>query len=153
MTAPLGVAVSVRPHRRPDEGAAAALVMPLDGPMIDRYGRVHSDLRLSVTDRCNLRCVYCMPEEGLSFLPQRELLTFDEITRVARMARSLGITSLRLTGLARIDKSTPDSASAEIAGEAMAEALSATTKLNMNMNKMSACGIAVLTSPEVMLAL
>ena len=42
--------------------------MPLEGPLVDRYGRVHDDLRISVTDRCNLRCVYCMPEEGLSFL-------------------------------------------------------------------------------------
>src|ERR1039458_1036528 len=62
-------------------------------------------------------------------------------------------TSLGLTGLARIESRTPDSASAEIAGDAIAEALRATTKLNMNMNKMSAWGIATPTSPEVMLAL
>jgi cyclic pyranopterin phosphate synthase len=72
--------------------------MPLQGPLVDRYGRVHSDLRISVTDRCNLRCVYCMPEEGLSFLPPRDLLTFDEIARVAGVARALGITALRITG-------------------------------------------------------
>jgi cyclic pyranopterin phosphate synthase len=72
--------------------------MPLEGPLIDRYGRVHDDLRISVTDRCNLRCVYCMPEEGLSFLPQRDLLTFDEIVRLAQVAKSLGISSLRITG-------------------------------------------------------
>ena len=57
--------------------------MPLEGPMLDRYGRVHNDLRISVTDRCNLRCVYCMPEEGLTFLPKEELLSFDEIARLA----------------------------------------------------------------------
>jgi cyclic pyranopterin phosphate synthase len=72
--------------------------MPLQGPLVDRYGRVHRDLRISVTDRCNLRCVYCMPEEGLSFLPTPELLTFDEITRLARVARDLGVTALRITG-------------------------------------------------------
>jgi GTP 3',8-cyclase len=72
--------------------------MPHEGPLVDSYGRVHDDLRISVTDRCNLRCVYCMPEEGLSFLPRRELLTFEEIIRLAGVARGLGITSLRLTG-------------------------------------------------------
>jgi cyclic pyranopterin phosphate synthase len=72
--------------------------MPTEGPLVDRYGREHSDLRISVTDRCNLRCVYCMPEEGLSFLPKSELLTFDEIARVARVAKSLGVTALRITG-------------------------------------------------------
>jgi cyclic pyranopterin phosphate synthase len=72
--------------------------MPVEGPLVDRYGRVHDDLRISVTDRCNLRCVYCMPEEGLSFLHMDQLLTFDEITRVARVARSLGVNALRITG-------------------------------------------------------
>ena len=97
MTAPVPVAISVRPHRaRPQSEAVAA--MPLEGPLVDRYGRVHNDLRISVTDRCNLRCVYCMPEDGLSFLPRHELLTFDEITRVARVAKSLGVSALRITG-------------------------------------------------------
>ena len=97
MTAPVPVAITVRPHRgRPESAAVAA--MPLEGPLVDRYGRVHDDLRLSVTDRCNLRCVYCMPEEGLSFLPRHELLTFDEITRLAEVAKSLGISALRITG-------------------------------------------------------
>jgi cyclic pyranopterin phosphate synthase len=72
--------------------------MPMEGPLIDRYGRVHDDLRISVTDRCNLRCVYCMPDEGMSFLPRQALLSFDEITRVARVAQNLGVTSLRITG-------------------------------------------------------
>ena len=45
--------------------------MPTEGPLVDRYGRVHDDLRISVTDRCNLRCTYCMPEEGMTFLPRR----------------------------------------------------------------------------------
>jgi len=99
MTAPVPVAVSVRPHRGRSENAVDLVAtMPLEGPLVDRYGRVHNDLRISVTDRCNLRCVYCMPEEGLSFLPQQELLTFDEITRLARVAKTLGVTALRITG-------------------------------------------------------
>ncbi|MGD0055705.1 MAG: GTP 3',8-cyclase MoaA [Acidimicrobiales bacterium] len=72
--------------------------MPEEGPLVDRYGRVHDDLRISVTDRCNLRCVYCMPEEGMTFLPRAALLSYEEITRVARVARDLGVTSIRLTG-------------------------------------------------------
>jgi GTP 3',8-cyclase len=94
MTAAVPVKISVKPHAN----ALDDRVMPLEGPLVDRYGRVHSDLRISVTDRCNLRCVYCMPEEGLSFLPQPELLSFDEILRAARVARGLGITAVRITG-------------------------------------------------------
>jgi cyclic pyranopterin phosphate synthase len=86
----------VKPHRAAVRGTAVA--MPHEGPLVDRYGRVHDDLRISVTDRCNLRCVYCMPEEGLSFLPRRELLTFDEIVRMARVAHGLGVRTVRLTG-------------------------------------------------------
>ena len=94
MTAAVPVKISVKPHVDVLDGR----VMPLEGPLVDRYGRVHGDLRISVTDRCNLRCVYCMPEEGLSFLPPPELLSFDEILRVARVARGLGVTAVRITG-------------------------------------------------------
>jgi cyclic pyranopterin phosphate synthase len=80
-----------------DEGAASD-AMPTEGPLVDRYGRVHDDLRLSVTDRCNLRCVYCMPTEGMTFLPRSEVLSFEEIVRVAKVARSLGVDAVRLTG-------------------------------------------------------
>jgi GTP 3',8-cyclase len=72
--------------------------MPTEGPLVDPFGRVHNDLRISVTDRCNLRCTYCMPEEGMTFLPRSELLSFDEIVRVARIAKSLGVEQIRLTG-------------------------------------------------------
>jgi GTP 3',8-cyclase len=72
--------------------------MPTDGRLVDPFGRVHDDLRISVTDRCNLRCTYCMPEEGMTFLPRSELLSFDEIVRVARVAKSLGVEQIRLTG-------------------------------------------------------
>lgn len=90
------VSISVRPHAARRDDAHAT--MPTDGPLIDRYGRAHTDMRISVTDRCNLRCVYCMAEEGMTFLPRSELLSFEEIARVARVARDLGVTSIRLTG-------------------------------------------------------
>ncbi|MDQ3502443.1 MAG: GTP 3',8-cyclase MoaA, partial [Actinomycetota bacterium] len=51
-------------------------------PLVDGFGRVHTDLRLSLTDRCNLRCTYCMPAEGLDWLPSPELLTDDELLRL-----------------------------------------------------------------------
>ena len=54
-------------------------------PLVDGFGRVHRDLRISVTDRCNFRCTYCMPAEGLEWLPRDDLLTFEEIERVARV--------------------------------------------------------------------
>jgi cyclic pyranopterin phosphate synthase len=66
--------------------------------MTDSYGRVHDDLRVSVTDRCNLRCTYCMSEEGMTFLPRAALLSIEEIVRVARVAKGLGVSSIRLTG-------------------------------------------------------
>ena len=95
------VAVSVRPHRADVvAGTAEGSSRHPDavGPLRDRYGRVHDDLRISVTDRCNLRCVYCMPEEGMTFLPRAQLLSFEEIERVARVARDLGVSAIRLTG-------------------------------------------------------
>ncbi|MFM8434928.1 MAG: GTP 3',8-cyclase MoaA, partial [Planctomycetia bacterium] len=65
--------------------------------LIDGFGRVHTDLRVSVTDRCNLRCTYCMPVDAV-FKPREELLTYEEIARVVRVAAGLGIRSIRLTG-------------------------------------------------------
>ncbi|MCP5532367.1 MAG: GTP 3',8-cyclase MoaA [Akkermansiaceae bacterium] len=71
-------------------------------PPIDRHGRGLRDLRISVTDRCNFRCRYCMPVESFGadheFLPRAELLSFEEITRVARLSMPLGVRKLRLTG-------------------------------------------------------
>lgn len=66
--------------------------------MQDRYGRIIEYMRVSVTDRCNLRCVYCMPPEGVESIPHSEILTFDEIERVCRIGARLGITRIRLTG-------------------------------------------------------
>lgn len=67
-------------------------------PLVDSYGRLHDNLRISVTDRCNIRCFYCMPEEGVTFQPKPEILTFEEVERFARVAVSLGVNKLRLTG-------------------------------------------------------
>ncbi len=72
-------------------------LMPAD--LVDGFGRVHRDLRISVTDRCNLRCGYCMPAEGMDWLPRDEILTFEEITRVASvLVERFGIDAIRLTG-------------------------------------------------------
>jgi cyclic pyranopterin phosphate synthase len=65
--------------------------------LVDSYGRVHNNLRVSVTDRCNLRCRYCMPEE-VTFVERSELLSFEEIARVVRIATGAGINKIRLTG-------------------------------------------------------
>lgn len=69
-----------------------------EAPLIDTFGRLHDNLRISVTDRCNIRCFYCMPEEGVKFMPRQEILSFEEIARVARIAVSMGVRKLRLTG-------------------------------------------------------
>ena len=76
-------------------------MLPLDtvhDVLIDAFGRVASDLRISLTDKCSLRCTYCMPAEGLSWLRKAELLTDDEIVRLAAVLVSHGVTSIRLTG-------------------------------------------------------
>jgi GTP 3',8-cyclase len=66
-------------------------------PLLDSFGRVHNNLRISVTDRCNLRCTYCMPEE-VTFIDKHEMLSFEEIARFVRAAVPLGIDKVRLTG-------------------------------------------------------
>src|SRR5438105_3939452 len=71
---------------------------PRDGPLLDTFGRIGDDLRVSVVDRCNFRCVYCMPAEGLAWLPREELLTYEEITRAVGVFVSLGVRSVKLTG-------------------------------------------------------
>lgn len=72
---------------------------PADGPLIDTFGRIATDLRVSLTDRCNLRCTYCMPAEGLDWMPQTQVLTPQELIRLLRIAVTrLGITTVRFTG-------------------------------------------------------
>jgi GTP 3',8-cyclase len=79
-------------------GASTEAAAPVSGPLLDTFGRVGDDLRVSVGDRCNFRCVYCMPAEGLAWLPREELLTYEEITRVVGVFVSLGVRSVKLTG-------------------------------------------------------
>jgi GTP 3',8-cyclase len=66
--------------------------------LVDGFGRVHRDLRVSLTDRCNLRCSYCMPAEGVPWLPRAEMLTSDELVRLVTLLVRLGVTEIRLTG-------------------------------------------------------
>jgi len=68
------------------------------GLLVDSFGRVHTNLRISVTDRCNIRCFYCMPAENVRFKPRREILTFEEIVRFVRVMARLGVNKIRLTG-------------------------------------------------------
>src|SRR5579859_4889846 len=67
-------------------------------PLVDSFGRLHNNLRISVTDRCNIRCFYCMPESNVKFEPRENLLTFEEIERFVRVAVGLGVRKIRLTG-------------------------------------------------------
>lgn len=91
-------AVQIRLGDRPPAAEPLPLDMPTSGPLIDRFGRVHRDLRVSLTDRCSLRCTYCMPEQGNEWLARQSILTLDEIERVARIAAANGISTFRLTG-------------------------------------------------------
>ncbi len=101
--------LSRKPHERTTRQYAGARARPLldqppgayHGPMhlSDSYGRVATDLRVSLTDRCNLRCSYCMPEEGLDWLANESVLTDDEVVRLVRVGvERLGITEVRFTG-------------------------------------------------------
>lgn len=67
-------------------------------PLIDAFGRVHTNLRVSVTDRCNIRCFYCMPHENVQFKPRADLLSFEEMVRFVRIVAALGVNKVRLTG-------------------------------------------------------
>lgn len=73
-------------------------ISPKKHSLTDNFGRPINYLRISVTDRCNLRCLYCMPEKGIRFLPKNEILTYEEIERVTRILADLGITKIRITG-------------------------------------------------------
>jgi len=81
-----------------DLPAPAPTIQPSAGPLVDTFGRVADDLRISVTDRCNFRCTYCMPAEGLAWLPKTEILTFEELTRLLAIFVGLGVRSLKVTG-------------------------------------------------------
>ncbi|WP_374978245.1 GTP 3',8-cyclase MoaA [Microbacterium trichothecenolyticum] len=90
----------LHPAASADRGApaTAAPAVSMGAPLVDMHGRVHRDLRVSLTDRCSLRCTYCMPEQGNEWLARTSILTVDEIVRIARVAAADGITTFRLTG-------------------------------------------------------
>lgn len=67
-------------------------------PIVDSFGRMHTNLRIGVTDRCNIRCFYCMPNENVQFLPHRQILSFEEIARFVRVVEKAGVNRIRLTG-------------------------------------------------------
>lgn len=93
------VALGLPAMRRSDPVQAKISARPQHTGLVDRFGRVASDLRISLTDRCNLRCTYCMPTEGLDWLPRHDVLTGAEIVRLARIAvTELGVSAIRLTG-------------------------------------------------------
>src|SRR5450631_4095451 len=73
-------------------------LIPRIVPLADQFNRPITYLRVSVTDRCNLRCVYCMPEAGLPWIPKAEILTYEEIESIVRAAAAIGVRSIRLTG-------------------------------------------------------
>jgi cyclic pyranopterin phosphate synthase len=70
----------------------------MNNRLVDGFGRIHTNLRISVTDRCNLRCFYCMPEDDVEFKPRDEILSFEEIERFVRVLASCGVNKVRLTG-------------------------------------------------------
>ncbi len=86
------------PARRGQVAATPPQVESPARPLVDAFGRVHTNLRISVTDRCNIRCFYCMPDENLRFLPRAEILTFEELERFATVVAGLGVNRLRITG-------------------------------------------------------
>jgi GTP 3',8-cyclase len=95
----LGVPTVPSPTKGDADHGALLAGVPTDGPLLDTYGRAATDLRVSLTDRCNLRCSYCMPAEGLDWLPRQQLLRPDELARLLHIAVTrLGVTSVRFTG-------------------------------------------------------
>jgi len=80
------------------EGVSVDPTMTAPHPLVDYFGRIHSYLRISITDRCDLRCKYCMPAEGIVLQPRAQILTLEEIERLARLLVKLGVTKIRLTG-------------------------------------------------------
>ncbi|MGI9544548.1 MAG: radical SAM protein, partial [Cyclobacteriaceae bacterium] len=72
--------------------------MAISNQIFDNHNRPINYVRLAVTDRCNLRCLYCMPAEGIQYLPKKELLSYEEMERMIRLLASMGISKVRITG-------------------------------------------------------
>ncbi len=94
-----GLLKSRVPSRRAESEVVALTTVDLTRPpLADQFNRPITYLRISVTDKCNLRCVYCMPERGLDWLPKGEILTYEEIAKLVEAAASVGVRSIRLSG-------------------------------------------------------
>ena len=90
------IPVTIAPRmRRTDARSPHAVAGGPGDPLVDTHGRVHRDLRISLTDRCSLRCTYCMPEQGNEWLARSSILSTDEIVRIATVAAADGITTFR----------------------------------------------------------
>lgn len=91
-------AMELAPGEQERHPALNAVGHATSGPLVDSYGRRIKSMRISVTDKCQFRCTYCMPAEGLPWLKKAEILSYEEIERITRVAVSLGIEQVRLTG-------------------------------------------------------
>lgn len=105
----------------------SGLQQPTTGPLIDRFGRAHTYLRVSVTDRCNYRCTYCMPAKGLDWLPRADVLSFEEVARLVAVFAGMGIRRVRLTGGEPLLRRSITDLVGMIAGTAGIEDVSMTT--------------------------
>jgi len=101
--------------------------MSINAPLVDTLGRVHNNLRISVTDRCNIRCFYCMPNENVRFQPRSEILTFEEITRLVRIVAPMGVNKLRITGGEPLVRAELPKLIAQLAGIAGIDDIALTT--------------------------
>lgn len=130
--------------RRPRSAVAEASV-PVQQPLTDAFGRVATDLRVSLTDRCNLRCTYCMPAEGLEWMPRAEVLTDEEIVRLVSIGvRRLGIRTVRLTGGEPLLRKNLELLVADIAALSPAPMIALTTNgigLAERADKLAAAGL------------
>ncbi|MCV7227608.1 GTP 3',8-cyclase MoaA [Mycolicibacterium komossense] len=142
----------------------AAQPAPTSGPLIDTFGRIATDLRVSLTDRCNLRCTYCMPAEGLDWLPKDQVLQPPELSRLLRIAVTrLGITNIRFTGgepllVRRLEEIVADASALQpqpeiamttngigLARRAEALAAAGLTRVNVSLDSVDAAHFAAIT--------
>jgi len=133
------------PQLRPSYSAAAESVSHEQLTLADGFGRIATDLRVSLTDRCNLRCTYCMPAEGLDWMPGAEVLTDDEILRlIAIGVERLGIRTVRLTGGEPLLRKNLELLVADIAALSPAPVIALTTNgigLAARADKLAAAGL------------
>ena len=133
------------PRLRPSDSARAELVERDQQVLADAYGRVATDLRISLTDRCNLRCTYCMPVEGLEWLPRADVLTDEEILRLITIGvERLGIKTVRLTGGEPLLRKNLELLVADIAALTPAPEIALTTNgigLAARAEKLAAAGL------------